>query len=59
VDGPNSPKAKSADEMIGRFVAELTAGLSEWKKYGKNTRPPFVCELFNYATTRFPVTRYD
>lgn len=31
VDGPNSPKVKSADEMIGRFVSELTAGLSEWR----------------------------
>lgn len=34
VDGPNTPKVKSADEMIGRFVAELTAGFSEWEKHG-------------------------
>lgn len=34
VGGPNSPKVKAADEMSGRFVEELTAGLSEWEKHG-------------------------
>lgn len=34
VGGPNSLKVKSADEMIGRFVSELTSGLSEWEKHG-------------------------
>ena len=44
VEGPNSPPVESAEEMVGRFQAELITALPAWKEQLKND-PSGLAEL--------------